>query len=131
MANNLLIDTDILVDFFRGKIKAVSFIQKHADRILLASVVVAELYAGVKGKEEKQTLDQFISLFPVLALDKDIAIAGGLYKQTYGKSHGTGLVDAILAATAEHHQANLVTLNTKHYPMLKGLKPAYVKRQRT
>ena len=131
MVNNLLVDTDILVDFFRGKDKAVSFIKKNADRILLASVVVAELYAGVKGKEEKQTLDQFISLFPVLALEKEIAITGGRYKQMFGQSHGIGLVDAILAATAEHHQAKLITLNTKHYPMLKGLKPPYVKGQRT
>ena len=42
-------------------------------------------------------------------------------------SHGVGLADAILAATAESEDAELKTLNRKHYPMLKGLRPAYMK----
>jgi len=54
-------------------------------------------------------------------------MAGGLYKRDYGKSHGVGLADAILTATAEAENAELKTLNTKHYPMLKGLRPAYKK----
>ena len=37
------------------------------------------------------------------------------------------IADAILAATAEAENAELKTLNTRHYPMLKGLKPAYKK----
>ncbi|MHC4458909.1 MAG: PIN domain-containing protein, partial [Planctomycetota bacterium] len=53
--------------------------------------------------------------------------AGGLYKRDYGKSHGVGLADAILAATAEAENAELKTLNTEHFPMLKGLRPAYTK----
>jgi len=57
----------------------------------------------------------------------EIAKAGGLYKRDYGKSHGVGFADAILAATAEAENAELKTLNTKHYPMLKGLRPAYKK----
>jgi len=57
----------------------------------------------------------------------EIAKAGGLYRRNYGKSHGVGLADAILAATAEAENAELKTLNTKHYPMFKGLKPAYTK----
>jgi len=37
------------------------------------------------------------------------------------------LADAILAATVEIENAELRTLNTRHYPMLKGLRPAYDK----
>ncbi len=72
-------------------------------------------------------LENFISLFRVAPVSAEIAKAGGLYKRDYGKSHGVGLADAILAATAEAENAELKTLNTKHYPMLKGLKPAYKK----
>ncbi len=32
-----------------------------------------------------------------------------------------------LTATAEAENAKLKTLNTKHYPMLKGLRPTYKK----
>ena len=66
-------------------------------------------------------------LFRVVPVSGEIAKKGGLYKRDYGKSHGVGLADAILAATAEVENAELKTLNTKHYPMLKGLRPAYKK----
>lgn len=72
-------------------------------------------------------MQEFVSLFRVVPVNADIGKAGGLYKRDYGKSHGVGLADAILAATAEAENAELKTLNTRHYPMLKNLKPAYLK----
>jgi predicted nucleic acid-binding protein len=129
MARSILLDTDILVDFFRGQSKAVAFVNAHSARIILSSIVVAELYAGVKGDAEQAALDNFVSLFRVVPVSGEIAKAGGLYKRDYGKSYGVGLADAILAATVEAENAELKTLNTKHYPMLKGLRPAYMKRR--
>ena len=127
MAELILLDTDVLVDFFRGHSKAVAFVKARCPRIILSSIVIAELYAGVKGDAEQAALENFISLFRVVPVSAEIAKAGGLYKRDYGKSHGIGLADAILASTAEAENADLKTLNTKHYPMLKGLKPAYKK----
>jgi predicted nucleic acid-binding protein len=127
MMGAVLLDTDILVDFLRGTNKAEAFISAQADRIILSAIVVAELYAGVKGEAEREALDALVSLFRIVPVDVEIAKAGGLYKRDYGKSHGVGLADAILAATAEAWKAELKTLNIKHYPMLKGLRPAYTK----
>ena len=127
MTRSILLDTDVLVDFFRGHAKAVAFINRYSDRIILSSIVVAELFAGVKGSAEHVALEAFVSLFRVLPVNVGIAKAGGLYKSKFGWSHGVGLADAILAATAEAENAELKTLNTKHYPMLKGLAPAYKK----
>ena len=127
MAGSILLDTDVLVDFLRGHTKAVAFVNTHSARIILSSIVVAELYAGVKGDDEQAALDDFVSLFRVVPISAEIAKIGGLYKRDYGKSHGVGLADAILAATAETEDAELKTLNSKHYPMMKGLKPAYKK----
>jgi predicted nucleic acid-binding protein len=127
MARLILLDTDILVDFFRGHSKAVAFVNTHSARIILSSIVVAELYAGVKGDAEQAVLDNFVSLFRVVPLSTEIAKAGGIYKRDYAKSHGVGLADAILVATAEAENAELKTLNTKHYPMLRDLRPAYNK----
>jgi len=123
----MLLDTDVLIDFLRGDEKAVSFVNANSSRIILSSVVVAELYAGVKGDAEQATLERFISLFRVIPVDSEIAKTGGLYKRDFSKSHGVGLADAILAATAESENAELITLNTKHYPMIRGLLPAYRK----
>ncbi|MBW1677318.1 MAG: type II toxin-antitoxin system VapC family toxin [Deltaproteobacteria bacterium] len=127
MAGSILLDTDVLVDFFRGCSKAVAFVNAHSARIILSSIVVAELYAAVKGDAEQAALENFVSLFRVVPVSAEIAKTGGLYKRDYGKSHGVGLADAILAATAEAENAELKTLNSKHYPILKGLKPAYMK----
>jgi hypothetical protein len=127
MAEPILLDTDVLIDFFRGHSKAVAFVNTHSARIILSSIVVAELFAGVKGSAERAALDNFVSLFRVVPVDVEIAKAGGLYKHSFGKSHGVGLADAIIAATAGVENAELKTLNTKHYPMLKGLTPAYKK----
>ena len=127
MAEAILLDTDVLVDFFRGHSKAVAFVNSRSARIILSSIVVAELYAGVKGDAEQAALENFVSLFRVVPVTAEIAKAGGLYKRDYGKSHGVGLADAILAATAEAENAELKTLKTRHYPMLKGLRPPYNK----
>ncbi|MDO9262812.1 MAG: PIN domain-containing protein [Desulfosalsimonadaceae bacterium] len=71
--------------------------------------------------------EEFISLFPIAPVTAEIARAGGLYKRDYSASHGVRLADAIIAATAQFEKASLKTLNIRHYPMIKGLKPAYSK----
>ncbi len=127
MAGSILVDTDILVDFLRGYSKALAFVNSNPERIILSTIVVAELYAGVKGAAEQAVLDEFVSLFRIVPVNANIAKAGGLYKRDYAKSHGVGFADATLAATAEAENAELKTLNTRHYPMLKSLRPAYTK----
>jgi len=123
----ILVDTDVLIDFLRGNDKAITFIDEFSPHIILSPLVIAELYAGVKGTNELSILDNFVSLFRVVPIDSEIAKAGGLYRRDFGKSHGVGLADAILAATADKENAGLKTLNVKHYPMIKDLKPAYKK----
>jgi len=125
MSGSILADTDVLVDFLRGHEQAVAFVEEFSSRFILSPIVIAELYAGIKGDAERTVLDNFISLFRVIPITADIAKTGGLYKRKFGKSHGVGLADAILAATADAEQADLKTLNVKHYPMLAGLEPAY------
>ena len=128
MGKPVLVDTDVLVDYLRGCGPAIAYVDQLADGVLLSTIVIAELYAGVKGDQEQEILDEFVSLFRISPVTAEIARAAGLLKRDYGKAHGLGLADAILAATAELENADLATLNVKHFPMIKGLKPAYVKR---
>ncbi len=127
MPRPILIDTDVMVDFLRGYEKAVSLIKGCAGGIVLSSIVVAELYAGVKGDRELAILDGFIAFCHIVPVSGKIARLGGLHKRDYAKSHGVGLADAIIAATAELEELDLKTLNIRHYPMLKGLIPPYTK----
>lgn len=127
MKKMILIDTDVVVDFLRGYDEAVAYLKGLSGEVALSSIAVAELYAGVRD-DEREKLDEFVSLFPVLPITPEIAKNGGLLKRDYHRSHGVGLADALMAATAIEQKAELKTLNTKHYPMFKGLKPPYTKK---
>jgi predicted nucleic acid-binding protein len=124
MNPKLLIDTDVLIDFLRGVPKAVKYLKAHSEEIIISAITVAELYAGVRDEERRQLAD-FISLFDIIPVTQAIAESGGLYKRQYHKSHGIALADAIIAATSVVNDAELKTLNTKHFPMLKGLRAPY------
>jgi predicted nucleic acid-binding protein len=130
MSRPILVDTDVLIDFLRGHDEATSFVTANSENILVSSILVAELYAGARGGPhgaERVVLQNLLALFRVVPVSGDIARLGGLYKRDYGKSHGVGLADAIIAATAIVENAALKTLNVRHYPMLTGIEPAYRK----
>jgi predicted nucleic acid-binding protein len=82
-------------------------------------------YAGVRDGTERGNLDLFISRSIVAWVDRKVAERGGLIKRQFFKSHGAGLADALIAATAEAHAeahgATLVTLNSEHFPTLKDV----------
>ncbi len=87
----------------------------------------SELHAGVRDEDEQRALDRLLAVLPVVPVTSALARTGGRFKRTYGKSHGIGLADAIIAATAESEAADLKTLNPTHYRMIRGLRPAYGK----
>lgn len=124
-----LVDTDVMIDYLRGFPQSVSFLEKiiMSSVCYLSVITVAELYAGIKEGKERQLLEKLPSIFELISVDSAIASTGGLYRRNYGKSHGVGLADAMIAATAEHSEATLVTLNKKHFPMLKQIKIPYTK----
>ncbi|MCY4014092.1 MAG: type II toxin-antitoxin system VapC family toxin [Gammaproteobacteria bacterium] len=130
MAGKLLVDTDILIDYLRGHPRAVRFVTESADDIVVSAMSVAELFAGVRGEAhepEQHTLRDFLELFAILPVTATIAKTGGIYRRDYAGSHGVGLADAIIAATADAAEATLQTLNVRHYPMFPGIEPAYRK----
>lgn len=122
----VLLDTDVLIDFFRNITPAVTFIKENRDRLHLSVIVIAEIYSGVR-KSEEEDIGEFVSAFPVLPISTETAVHGGLLKRDYGPSHGISLADALIAATVIENGCELATLNVKHYPMLQNLKPVYRK----
>ena len=127
MAERLLIDTDVLIDYLRDRAEAVSYLESLTESLLVSVITIAELYAGVREGAERTKLDEFIRAFEIVPVDREIAIRGGLYRRDYMKSHNVGLADALIAATVEFRQAKLVTLNSKHFPMLANVVVPYQK----
>ena len=120
MADQLLLDTTVLVDYLRDSDVAVKYLEEMGaeDHLLISAVTVAELYAVVRDGRELARLESLLSAFDIVPLDRAIAEKGGLYRRDYGPSHGTGLADALIAASAAARLATLVTLNKRHFVML-------------
>lgn len=130
MSKPILVNTDVLIDFLRGDEEAKSLVAANSERVVLSSIVVAELYAGVRGGAdgvEQGVLERLLGLFRVVPVSLEIGRLGGLYRRDYARSHGVGLGDAVIAATAVVEDAALKTLNVRLYPMFPGLEPAYRK----
>ena len=84
-----------------------------------------ELYAGIRGRQERYRIETMINNSLVLDVTHEIGVESGEYLKTYRASHGIGAIDALIAATAEIHDLELATLNLKHFPMFKDLERPY------
>ncbi len=125
MVERLLLDTDVLVEYLRGRPKAIEYLEGLASDLSISVISVAELFAGVKGDEEERALMQFLLAFSILPVTEKVARLGGLYRREYRLSHGTGLADALIAATAEENGLRFVTFNRRHFPMVSEVTVPY------
>jgi hypothetical protein len=123
----LLLDTDVMIDFLRAHAKAVAFIQGAAQPLSLSVLTVAELYMGVREGDERSNLERTLTAFNRIELDERCAMLAGLFVRDYGPRHSVELPDALIGATAQVHGYTLVTLNRKHYPMLRDVLVPYTK----
>lgn len=114
---NTLVDTDILINFLRGKKKAKDFLSMLLEEsgIFCSAITVAEIAAGMLPAEEDRT-KAFLGQIEVLDVTREIAEKAGYYKRS-SRGRNLELDDCLVAATAFVHRAVLATGNGKHYPM--------------
>lgn len=123
-----LLDTTVAIDHLRGVEPAVELLRLliGEDEIVAASEVVRfELMAGVRDPEV-EALEQFFSVLSWIPVNEDVARTAGMLARKHRKAHG-GIDDAdyLIAATAMILDAELLTMNVRHYPMLAGLRAPY------
>lgn len=123
-----LLDTSVAIDHLRGSKPAVDLLSSvlEAEESLLASEVVRfELLACVREKEV-DTLEQFFSALSWVPVGEEVASAAASLAQRHRRAHsGIDDVDYLIAATALLLEADLLTTNVRHFPMIAGLKPVY------
>jgi predicted nucleic acid-binding protein len=121
----VLLDTGILIDVLRGKREAVAYLE-HLDEPASVSVIsVTEVEAGLKTRQEGDRARHLTAVLRLRSVDETIARRAGAFVRVYRKSHSVEIADALIAATAEHYELTLATLNVKHFPMFPRLKRAY------
>jgi predicted nucleic acid-binding protein len=123
MPSRLVVDTDVLVEYLRGQAAAAQWLESQEGDLLVSAITVAELFAGVRGERESRMLDRFLLALVVLPATEEIARLAGQFRRDYGPSHGTGLADALIAATTAVSGALLATFNGRHFPMLQVVVP--------
>jgi predicted nucleic acid-binding protein len=123
-----LIDTTIAVDHLRGDELATTMLERlitDGEIVIASELMRFELLAGVRNKEI-QALESFFDVIGWIPVSEEISRTAGQLARKYRKSHsGIDDVDYLIAATTLSLNADLLTTNIRHFPMLKGIKPPY------
>jgi predicted nucleic acid-binding protein len=123
-----LLDTTVAVDHLRGDQAGIDHLRNlvENDETLAASEVVRfELVAGIR-EDELPALEQFFSAVSWVPVGEDVARAAGELARKHRRAHsGIDDADYLIAATALLLEADLLTTNVRHFPMLPGLAPPY------
>ncbi|MFN0213081.1 MAG: type II toxin-antitoxin system VapC family toxin [Saprospiraceae bacterium] len=120
----ILLDTSVLIDYFRKTKKVNSFFVELTDRydLFVVSVITKfEIYIGCT-ESQKAFWDTIFENVAVLPLD-NACIEGAIRTQLQLKKVNKQIdfPDLLIAATAQQNGLQLATLNTKHFSRIEGL----------
>ena len=110
MVNFVLVDSDILIDFSRGKTDAADCLQELGRKYMLAASAVTqmELPVGCRDKAELRDTEKFLQKFLLLNLTEPISNRAADLLRQYNLSHGLLVPDALIAASALEYNALLI-----------------------
>jgi predicted nucleic acid-binding protein len=123
----ILFDSTVLIGHLRGVEAATQLVLDAVDRKEAVCSVLSrvEIEGGMRTGERRDVARLFSALDLEPVSDPIAADAGRLLR-SYRRSHpGIDVVDYVIAATASLIGAELKTLNVRHFPMFKGLRPAF------
>ena len=114
-----LLDTDVLIWVLRGRkeiIRKISVLKSELP-LSVSVISIAEIYQNIF-PSELITTEEYLEKHIILPVDTTIAKLAGFYWQEYVRElKNLSLSDCWIAASANVHDAILVSLNTKHFPM--------------
>ncbi len=123
MSCSVLVDTDVLVWYLRANEKAAKSLES-LDSFCISVITYIELAQGMRNTKELRTLKQTLREWEVkiVQIDSEISIKASMYVEQYFLSHSMQPADALIAATASHLGAEILTANDKHYRHVKDIK---------
>ena len=120
-----MIDTSIIIDHLRKKIKKKSQLYKIIDshNLFTSTITLYELFAGATNEKKREDINDFIILVNVLPFTREAAErAGEIYLSLRNKNEIIDVRDILIGATAVTHNLPLMTLNVKHFERIEGLR---------
>jgi len=120
----IILDTDVVIDFFTGISPEAEGVLKliSQEEAALTAISVFELYAGVEGKRRLDQIETFIRDLTILPLDViEAALAGKIFTQLKSKGHLIGNHDILIAAFCLANGLPLYTKNVIHFSKIKDI----------
>jgi predicted nucleic acid-binding protein len=116
----VLVDSDILIEVSRRRDKEIvsRWLElSEIDAVVMYSpVTVAEIWGGAR-PSEYSAVEELFSGLTCARIDEGTGRRAGDYIRQYRRSHSLEVADALIAAGAVEHRAELWTRNRKHFPM--------------
>lgn len=116
-----LLDTDVLIDIQRGHSAAVGWFASLSELPSVPGIVVMELIQDAQNAQQIRIALKLVAPLPVLWPAESDCNRALSHFAAYHLSHGTGLLDSLIAACALSLSATLCTFNVKHYRSIPGL----------
>ncbi|MEM4272413.1 MAG: PIN domain-containing protein [Candidatus Bilamarchaeaceae archaeon] len=119
----LCLDTEVVLDFFRGDQKTVQKIRQYSQRDILCitSLTYFELLVAIRGPEKWDVI-KAINNFEIMGLDGEVSVkASRIYEQLKEAKAQAGLREILNAAICTANDALLFTKNRQAYEGIRGL----------
>jgi len=118
----LILDTDVLVWFYRGSEVAKKIILNEIP-FKISAITYIELLEGIRNKDEFSKLkEDFVEWgVEILQINENISLAAIALVERYKLSHNLELADSLIAATTLENKETLLTGNFKHFSYIKNL----------
>jgi len=120
----ILCDTNILIEVYRKNTTIISVLERIAQHniIVISDVTRAEMLVGARNNNEMQILINELGQIKCLPIQSEISALSIQLLTTYHLSHGLDFHDALIAATAIHHNIELFTLNVKDFSFISEIR---------
>lgn len=107
-----LFDTNILIDYLNGVPQARDEFRLYQQR-LISLITWIEVLVGCRNGDEASAVRRFLAGFELVAIDLEI----GKQAVNLRRLYRIRLPDALIWASAQQHNALLISRNTKDFPM--------------
>ncbi|MBD3398149.1 PIN domain-containing protein [Candidatus Micrarchaeota archaeon] len=124
MATKICLDTDVVLDFFKGDMKTVQKIKQYsqADKLCLTSLSYFELLTVIRGSPRWEIVN-IVEKMEMLDFDRKAAVrASKIYENAVETHLQLGMRELVIASVCISNKALLLTGKRQPYEGIKGLK---------
>ena len=122
---SVVLDTSVLIDVLRADAAAIAYVQSVPEVPFSSELTRVEIARGLSSAE-RRAAEQLFQALRWIPVDEPIARRAGELGRRWDRHRpGIGVIDLVVAATAEELSAELATTNVHHFPMFAGLRLPY------